>query len=984
MDHAAVEVSGNSLTVNFKVPYIGDPLCWVSFEDEWLHHRIDTFALGVRVFIADTAGQDRSWSTVNSHVQIVCHGSGVETVETGSFGMPSQLIVPNAVGDLEKPFQITGLYCHWDGTRFDNCPAGHSWGGVANMAPNNAVNDPGRPEKLNVPFQVPFHGDPFCVVSFENVWLHLRTNAAEGEIVIFIADETGAAKPWLEVNSWMQILCYGTSTLPSSASIADSSFGQMPAGAIVPSAPVDLMQSYMFSGFYCHWNGVVGQLDDCPCKHSWDGVANFDVDSVTTTTTTTQARNSLRISFNAPYVGDPFCRVAFENVWLHYQLDSGPGYVNVKIKDTDGNDVDWSTVTSWVQVMCQGAAPDSACPPVPECTRLQQTLVDRCISDCSRCGPELHSGRNYVGMVNDQGACNLISGVHTGQDAGRTMETVCRHEAVTMASATCSGVADETDAGTPFDTLVGAGIEPAGGGNHDILIIMDGVTPAVGTQDSSQQYDSYVGGGGYETESIGYTFVEAKTIDTLVLTEGKHFGDGGWWEVGPVVEVDVEGSWMGVQGLRVSPNFPADSDHSSDTSFESFVFTFDAVTTRGIRLSGSVGGDDHFMSVAEIRVGCGLHAPAGTPASPPLPRATCAAVSDETTGGTPFDTLTLEGLLPRGGGNTDISIIMDGITPPMGTTDSSEQYDSYIGGGGYETESIGYTFVRAITLDTVVLTEGKHFWDGGWWTTGPVVEVDIDGVWTAAQGVRVSPTSPANTDHDFAGTYDERLDVTSYETFVFTFDAVTTTGVRLSGTCGGQDHFTSVAELRVGCGITAPPPRPKPTPPPQCDYTQPDAYPISAQVGCQCDCMGSVVDECGDCGGTGIPLGACECPVTGLEPEQCRCGGMPPDTCGMCDPQQQGPAEGQTCAFADNLRSAVIIPQASADLNKAMQLSGLYCHWSADSFDDCPDSHVWDGVANYAMDEIVVEGSSLTIPFVESYQVKLLSPLSLFSFNFSE
>ena len=164
MNHLAIEKEGNALRVDFVKPFIGDPFCWVSFEGVWVHHRIDSFPLGVRIFLADTNGNDMDWSTVHSHVQIVCHGAGVENVEAGSFGMPSQLVIPSASSDLDKPFQLTGLYCHWSGAAggFDNCPNAHSWAGVANMDPPGpgaaVMNAAGT--GLFVPFMVPFSGGP--------------------------------------------------------------------------------------------------------------------------------------------------------------------------------------------------------------------------------------------------------------------------------------------------------------------------------------------------------------------------------------------------------------------------------------------------------------------------------------------------------------------------------------------------------------------------------------------------------------------------------------------------------------------------------------------------------------------------------------------------------------------------------------------------------------------------------------------------------
>ena len=83
-------------------------------------------------------------------------------------------------------------------------------------------------------------------MSFESVWLHHRTDTRGGEVQIWIADSDGGEKPWSEVETWMQIMCYGTSSLPVSTTVPDSSFGQLPAGSIVPTAPVDLMQSYQY------------------------------------------------------------------------------------------------------------------------------------------------------------------------------------------------------------------------------------------------------------------------------------------------------------------------------------------------------------------------------------------------------------------------------------------------------------------------------------------------------------------------------------------------------------------------------------------------------------------------------------------------------------------------------------------------------------------------------------------------------------------
>ena len=67
-----------------------------------------------------------------------------------------------------------------------------------------------------------------------------------------------------------------------------------------------------------------------------------------------------------------------------------------------------------------------------------------------------------------------------------------------------------------------------------------------------------------------------------------------------------------------------------------------------------------------------------------------------------------------------------------------------------------------------------------------------------------------------------------------------------------------------------------------------------------CDCNGNVLDECGVCGGTGIPSGACDCEGNvldecgvcgggGIADGDCDCAGNQLDVCGICG------GEGTTC-----------------------------------------------------------------------------------------
>ena len=151
-------------------------------------------------------------------------------------------------------------------------------------------------------------------------------------------------------------------------------------------------------------------------------------------------------------------------------------------------------------------------------------------------------------------------------------------------------------------TIIATVTSPTGDGNPNIEIIRDGVKPAVGSADDSSQYDTSNGPGGADEEYIGYTFESAKMFTELVFQEGKHYNDGGWWANGSVVvQVQQDGIWNTV-AATVSPAYP-DGDTQVDfgDSFESYTFTLDEPTAGdGIRLNGTAGGSEPFISVGEL------------------------------------------------------------------------------------------------------------------------------------------------------------------------------------------------------------------------------------------------------------------------------------------------------------------------------------------------------------------------------------------------
>ncbi len=137
---------------------------------------------------------------------------------------------------------------------------------------------------------------------------------------------------------------------------------------------------------------------------------------------------------------------------------------------------------------------------------------------------------------------------------------------------------------------------------------------------------------------------------------------------------------------------------------------------------------------------------------------------------------------PTGGGNKNLEVIRDGVFPPVGSTDSSLQYDTYTGATRTE-DWIGYSYTASQTFGAVVFEDGKQFSDGGWFTTLHV-QVRQSGVWVNVPSVTVAPA--------YAG-----HDGVNFETYTFTFPSIAGDGIRIDGQPGGAATFISVGELRV-------------------------------------------------------------------------------------------------------------------------------------------------------------------------------------------
>jgi iron transport multicopper oxidase len=447
---------------------------------------------------------------------------------------------------------------------------------------------------------------------------------------------------------------------------------------------------------------------------------------------------------------------------------------------------------------------------------------------------------------------------------------------VPASSATDAG----TDAGgmgtdiTATATIIALITNPTGGGNHNLEVIRDGVYPPVGSSNSATEYDTYTGATRTE-DWIGYQYSSTQTFGALTFQDGMQFHDGGWFTT-LNVQVLQSGTWIDVPNVTVSPAYKG----NDGVNFETYNFSFPAISGTGIRIDGTPGGSATFISVGELRVyqaagstrpetlvanagvnqsvtadgtvtlnGSGSSASNGDAltyawtqiAGPTVPLSSVSAVqptfvaptvttstaltfslivSDGSlsstaatvtvtvvpassgtdagadAGGTGTDitaSATIIALItnPTGGGNHNLEVIRDGVYPPVGSSNSATEYDTYTGTTRTE-DWIGYQYSSTQTFGALTFQDGMQFHDGGWFTTLNV-QVLQSGTWVTVPNVTVSPAYKGN-------------DGVNFETYNFTFPAISGTGIRIDGTPGGSATFISVGELRVyqAAGATGP------------------------------------------------------------------------------------------------------------------------------------------------------------------------------------
>ncbi len=327
-------------------------------------------------------------------------------------------------------------------------------------------------------------------------------------------------------------------------------------------------------------------------------------------------------------------------------------------------------------------------------------------------------------------------------------------------------------------------MSPTGIGNPDIEVIRDGRRPSPGSTDPLRQYDTYDGVNGVDFDWIGYAFDFSPTWEMILFQEGRHYGNGGWFE-SLIVEVRQGDDWVDVTGLSITPEYPFRND---GRSFDRYTLRFDPIDGSGIRLVGRPGGSAAFISVAELWV----YADCRMPRLPALPE--CRDLSGR-------GDIIARVTDPTGAGSRDLGVIRDGDMPLVGNRDASRHYDTFDGSNRSGEDWIGYVYSSAYSWEAVLFQEGKHFPNGGWFTK-LTVEVRQGGVWVDVGDFAITPRY-----------HSENNGFISYEAFVLTFDPIVGDGIRLFGEPGGSADFISVGELLVFGDCDSPPDPPDPPDP---------------------------------------------------------------------------------------------------------------------------------------------------------------------------
>ena len=144
------------------------------------------------------------------------------------------------------------------------------------------------------------------------------------------------------------------------------------------------------------------------------------------------------------------------------------------------------------------------------------------------------------------------------------------------------------------------------------------------------------------------------------------------------------------------------------------------------------------------------------------------------------------------GGNKSLAVIHDNVFPPVGSSNSAQEYDTY--NAKKRTEDwIGYSYSTAQTFGSVTFQPGIQFSDGGWFTSFNVQVLQCPaGTTCAVTSSNWVTVSNVTFDRPFGGN-----DKINFETYNISFAPISGTAIRLDGVPGGSSTFISVGELRI-------------------------------------------------------------------------------------------------------------------------------------------------------------------------------------------
>lgn len=145
---------------------------------------------------------------------------------------------------------------------------------------------------------------------------------------------------------------------------------------------------------------------------------------------------------------------------------------------------------------------------------------------------------------------------------------------------------------------------PRGGGNKDLNVIRDEKIAQIGANGlGPTQYDSFDGSGVNENVFyMGYSFKEDTVVGKVCYQAGCTWATGGWFKNGSLhLEALVNDEWVTVSLLE-DINYPNSNVQGDFIPNNIYIFKFEQITCRGIRIIGDAGGSEHFVSVSEIEV----------------------------------------------------------------------------------------------------------------------------------------------------------------------------------------------------------------------------------------------------------------------------------------------------------------------------------------------------------------------------------------------